>query len=105
MIQNGFTYFDTAYFYLDGCSEGIAKKVLCERYPRESFQLADKMPVSMLKDKEDVERIFYEQLDRTGAGYFDYYLLHALNGNTYEKQAKEFDVFAFVKEQKEKGQN
>ena len=103
MIQNGFTYFDTAYFYLNGRSEGVAKKILCDRYPRESFQLADKMPVSLLKTKEDVAQIFEQQLERTGAGYFDYYLLHALNNNTYEKQTKEFDVFSFVKEKKEKG--
>lgn len=103
VIQNGFTYFDTAYFYLDGRSEGVANKILCQRYPRESFRLADKMPVSILKEKADVERIFSLQLERTGAEYFDFYLLHALNRNTYEKQAKEFDVFAFVAEQKQKG--
>ena len=103
VIQNRFTYFDTAYFYLGGRSEGVAKKILCDRYPRSSFRLADKMPVSMLKEQGDVERIFTEQLERTGAGYFDFYLLHALNDNTYENQTKEFDVFSFVAEQKRKG--
>lgn len=103
MIQNGFTYFDTAYFYLDGRSEGVAKSILCQRYPRASFQLADKMPLSMLQTKEDVARIFGEQLERTGAEYFDYYLLHAMNAKNYDAKAKEFEVFEFIKEQKEKG--
>ncbi len=103
MLQQGYTYFDTAYFYLDGRSESVARQILCERYPRDRFELADKMPVGHLKEASDVERIFAEQLARTGADYFDYYLLHALNNNSYEKQSKKFGVFEFVAAQKEKG--
>lgn len=103
MLQHGFTYFDTAYFYIDGKSERSVPKLLVERYPREYFKLADKMPVSLLKEEGDTERIFKEQLERTGAGYFDYYLLHALNNNTYEKQSKKFLVFEFVADKKAKG--
>jgi len=103
MMQHGFRYFDTAYFYLDGRSEGIAKKILVDRYHRGTFLLADKMPVSLLKEDADVERIFNEQLERTGAKYFDYYLLHALNNNTYEKQSKRHKVFQFISEKKKQG--
>ena len=103
MIQRGYTYFDTAYFYLDGKSERAVKTILTDRYPRGCFCLADKMPVYHLKEAEDAERIFNEQLARTGAGYFDYYLLHALNNNTYEKQSKKFQVFEFIAEKKAMG--
>ncbi len=43
-ISRGFTYFDTAYGYLNGKSEAAAKTALVDRYPRDSFQLATKLP-------------------------------------------------------------
>ena len=101
-IDAGFTYFDTAYVYIDGKSESITKEVLVDRYPRESFQLATKMTIWVTEQKEDVERIFNEQLERTGAGYFDFYLLHALDREKLEK-LENFDVWNFVKQKKEEG--
>lgn len=78
-MEHGFRWFDTAYFYLGGKSEGIVRKAIVERYPRESFCVADKMPLSHLKEKEDIARVFAEQKDRTGLEYFDRYLLHAVS--------------------------
>ncbi len=101
-IANGFTYFDTAYMYHKYQSEIVLKKVLVDRHPRESFLLATKLPCVMLKDTEQMKNIFYEQLEKTGAGYFDYYLLHCLNKSNYEK-AKELNAIEFVKELKQKG--
>ena len=43
-LEAGFTYFDTAYGYLGGKSEEAVKTALVDRYPRESFQLATKLP-------------------------------------------------------------
>lgn len=43
-MAKGFTYFDTAYGYSNGKSEMAAKTALVDRYPRESFQLATKLP-------------------------------------------------------------
>lgn len=82
-IENGFTYFDTAYMYHDHQSESTVKKVLVDRYPRDKFLLATKLPTMNLKEKGDVERIFNEQLEKTGAGYFDYYLMHCLDRELY----------------------
>ncbi len=77
-LENGFTYFDTAYPYHNGKSEGALKAALVDRYPRGRFTVADKMPGWLLKSRADAERIFNEQLERTGAGYFDFYLLHSV---------------------------
>ena len=49
-MEKGFTYFDTAYVYGNGESERAAKEALVDRYPRESFQLATKLPLSMCRD-------------------------------------------------------
>lgn len=100
-MEAGFTYFDTAYVYLG--SEDAARKALVERYPRESFTLATKLNAFMLAPTEKAaKKQFTTSLERTGAGYFDYYLLHALMDNNYTKYEK-FHIWDFVKEQKEKG--
>ena len=101
-IDNGFTYFDTAYPYHQRQSELFVKKALVERYPRNSFTLADKLPVPFMKTKEDAKRIFDEQLEKCGVNYFDYYLLHSLNRNHYQTALK-FGCFDFIKKMKEEG--
>ena len=101
-MKAGFTYFDTAYMYHNGKSEEMLKEALVDRYPRESFLLADKLPTMFLKEPEDVSAKFAEQLERTGAGYFDYYLLHCLDKNNYAT-AERLNCFDFVMQQKAAG--
>lgn len=101
-MDAGMNYFDTAYVYHSGLSEVEAGKALVARYPRESFMLATKLPAWELKTKDDRERIFKEQLERSGAGYFDFYLLHSVeegNINTYEM----LDCFNWALKKKEEG--
>ncbi len=97
----GANYFDTAYFYHQGLSETAVAKVLSQ-YPRESYLLADKMPVRLLKTEADVERIWNEQLEKTQAGYFDVYLLHSLNKDLWER-AKDLRVYEFLKQKQAEG--
>ena len=99
-ISAGFTYFDTAFVY--GDSEEVTKKALVERYPREAYTLATKLNVMVAPSEQEVKGQFYKSLERTGAGYFDYYLLHALMENNYKKY-DEYHIWDFVKEQKAKG--
>lgn len=101
-LDRGFCYFDTAYMYHNYASENIVKEALVKRHPRESFKLATKMPVRMLKQKEDVERIFEEQRQKCGVDYFDYYLLHCLDTENYQV-AKDMDCFAFMIQKKAEG--
>lgn len=102
-IAAGGTYFDTAYVYDNGGSEAAARKALVERYPRESYTLCTKLNAWMqCHDEESAKQQFYTSLERTGAGYFDYYLLHALQRNNYKKY-DEYHIWDFVKEQKKKG--
>jgi len=79
-MEAGFTYFDTAYPYHDGVSEVALRKAVVERYPRDSFQIADKLPLFLITKEEQLEPIFSEQLERCGVEYFDYYLLHNASG-------------------------
>ena len=100
-MDAGFTYFDTAYVY-DG-SEEAAKAALVERYPRESFTLATKLNAGIPGlDEAAAKQQFTTSLERTGAGYFDYYLLHAMQRGGY-KRYEDFHLWDFVREQKAKG--
>lgn len=99
-MEAGFTYFDTAFVYPG--SEKAAGKALVERYPRDSYTLATKLNTLIAASEKAAQKQFYTSLERTGAGYFDYYLLHALMSNNYKKYDK-FHIWDFVKEQKSKG--
>ncbi len=101
-MEKGFTYFDTAYIYHGQESECLLKKVLVERYPRESFKIATKLPSMLLKTKENVSDFFNEQLKKTGAGFFDYYLIHCLDEELYEV-AKKVEAFEFLSQKKKEG--
>lgn len=99
-IEHGINYFDTAYMYHAGKSEKFIGTAL-KKYPRESYYLVDKLPIWMCKKPADMEKIFNNQLERTGADYFDNYLLHSLDKANFEKCEK-FGAYDFVLE-KQKG--
>lgn len=101
-IEKGFTYFDTAWMYHDFASEGAAKAALVDRYPRQSFTLATKLHSGFFNSFEDRDKVFNTQLEKTGAGYFDYYLIHGVEASSYEKY-EQFDCFNWVLEKKAQG--
>ena len=102
-IQAGCTYFDTAWIYGGGTSECAAKAALVERYPRESFQLATKLFMKEgMTTVEEAEKMLATSLERTGAGYFDFYLLHSLNRDRV-RYYDEHDMWSFIKRKKEEG--
>lgn len=100
-IANGFTYFDTAWAY-EG-SEEATRKALVERYPRQSYQLATKNAAWLnCKTKQDATDQLNTSLQRTGAGYFDFYLLHNL-GENRTHFFDEFELWDWVQEKKQEG--
>ncbi len=101
-LERGFTYFDTAWMYCKGKSEIATKEALVDRYPRDRFTLATKLHVGYVNCLEDRDRIFNEQLRKTGAGYFDYYLIHAVSRELYSKYEK-YDCFGWLAEKKKAG--
>ncbi len=100
-IEQGFTYFDTAWAYAG--SEDAIRQALVERYPRDKFQLATKNAAWInCKTKEDAISQFNTSLKQTGAGYFDFYLLHNL-GEQRTKFFDDFNMWEFVQEKKKEG--
>lgn len=99
-MENGFTYFDTAFVYPG--SEAATKKALVDRYPRESYTIATKLYAAMVPSEKVAKSELDTSLKRTGAEYIDYYLLHSLMENNYQKYEK-YGLWDFVKEEKAKG--
>lgn len=102
-MEQGCNYFDTAYIYHSGLSEDAVKKAVVERYKRESFYVADKLPVWLVKEKDDYEKLFNDQLQRLGVDYFDFYLLHALDKDKYENNVNNYNGFEFCLQKKAEG--
>ncbi|MDL2321342.1 aldo/keto reductase [Desulfosarcina sp. OttesenSCG-928-B08] len=97
----GFTYFDTAWAYPG--SEDAIRKALVERYPREAFQLATKNAAWIqCTSRDDARKQFETSLAQSGAGYFDFYLLHNL-GAGRTRVFDDFNMWAFVQEKKQQG--
>lgn len=101
-IERGFTYFDTAWMYCGFASENAAKEALVKRYPRDQYTLATKLHAGFIQTKEDRDRIFNEQLNKTGVEYFDYYLLHDINTHSIEVY-NQLDCFNWILEKKKQG--
>lgn len=86
-IASGVNYIDTAYPYHGGDSEPFVGKVL-QKYDRGSYYLATKMPAWLVKNLDDVDRIFNEQLERLRTDYIDFYLLHAMSKDRWDEMVK-----------------
>ena len=100
-MEAGGTYFDTARAY--GSSEAVIKQALVDRYPRESYQLATKNAAWLgAKSEQDAKAMFQTSLDTTGAGYFDFYLIHNVGSNRTAAFDK-WNMWDFVKDLKAQG--
>lgn len=100
-LQSGVNYIDTAYPYHNGDSEPFVGRVL-DKYDRQSYYLATKLPTWLIHSREDAERIFTEQLTRLHKDYVDFYLLHALDREGWHK-LRDLGIVEFCEELKAKG--
>lgn len=100
-MKNGVNYYDTAYFYHNEESEDFYGEAL-EKHDRDKFYLATKLPVWILKDREDTRTIVEEQLRRLRTDHIDFYLLHALNKGRWDAVV-EHDILGVLEELKAEG--
>lgn len=82
--QRGVNYFDTAYPYHEKNSEIVVGKWL-QTKKRDSLYLATKSPVWLINSIEEFDQMLDEQLSKLQTNYIDYYLLHALSKDRWEK--------------------
>ncbi len=101
-LEKGFNYFDTAHGYLGGKSELAIGECLASRYPRDKFILTNKLSGNYFKTREDIRPLFQQQLDACQVKYFDFYLMHALNAQSFARY-KEVGAFETALELKAEG--
>ena len=82
-INAGVTYFDTAYPYHSGQSEKVLGRVM-KNWDRKQYLLATKLPLWLIKSRDDVERVFAEQLERLQTDYVDFYLFHGIGKDRWQ---------------------
>ena len=97
----GVNYFDTAYFYHNRTSEAFVGRAL-KAYPRESFYLATKLPLSLIHSFEEAKEIFEGQFKTMQVEYFDFYLLHCITKKNW-KTVQDNGLIDFLVEQQKLG--
>lgn len=100
-LANEVNYIDTAYFYHDGESESFVGKAL-EKYDRSSYFLATKLPVWILKDRQETKKVVEEQLRRLRTDYIDFYLLHTLDRKKWDI-VLDNDILSILEELRQEG--
>ncbi len=100
-FDNGVNYYDTAYPYHNGESEGFLGRSFIKNHRADIF-IATKSPVWMIKTEADFDRIFAEQLERLGVDYVDFYLFHALDAEGWQTM-KRLDLISRAKALKAEG--
>ncbi|MCL2003747.1 MAG: aldo/keto reductase [Oscillospiraceae bacterium] len=88
LMGAGVTYYDTAFFYHGGESEHFARRALIERYARDSFTIATKMPLGEAEKSGDTQGFFDAQQKKLGSDYIDFYLMHGINGGSIDHMAR-----------------
>ena len=101
-MKSGFNYFDTAFVYHEGVGESTFKKTVVDRYPRDSFKIATKLPLFVITEESQLEPIFAQQLENCGVDYIDYFMLHNVSGFT-ENAWKNADLYSFIENKKQEG--
>lgn len=100
-IDNGVNYIDTAYPYHKGTSEALTGRALKDGYRSKAF-LATKLPVWLVESVNDTEKYLDEQLKRLDTDYIDFYLVHSLSSDSWEK-TKKHDVLPALEKARSQG--
>jgi len=100
-IDQGVNYLDTAWPYHAGESEPFVGRVLSGGY-RDRVKLATKLPSWMIKTRADMDRYLTAQLAKLKTDHIDYYLLHSLDGKTWEN-LRRLGVLEFLEQAKKDG--
>ena len=96
-VDHGVNYIDTAYTYHDGLSEIAIGKALSGKYKNKA-KIATKMPVFYVKSKEDLDKIFNEQLRRLNREFIDFYMFHSLTKAAYGKKVLDFNMLKWAEQ-------
>jgi uncharacterized protein len=91
-IRNGVNYFDTAYMYHSEVpfQAGMSEVFLGQALKRErgNIHLATKLPSWLVESRADMDRFLDQQLERLQTDHIDFYLVHGLSGEMWQKMSR-----------------
>lgn len=99
--ENGVNYFDTAYIYPG--SEAALGEIFEKNNIRDQVYIATKLPHYLIKNKDDLDTKFNEELKRLRTGYVDYYLMHMLTDVDTWKRLVELGIIEWLEDKKKHG--
>jgi predicted aldo/keto reductase-like oxidoreductase len=100
-IDQGVNYLDTAWPYHAGESETVMGRALADGY-RDKVRIATKLPAWMITNRADMDTYLNAQLEKIQTDRIDYYLLHALAGDPWDK-LEALNVIDFLEKAKADG--
>ncbi len=100
-IENGVNYFDTAYIYTG--SEAALGEILARNNVRDKVNIATKLPHYLLKSRETMDKLFFEELKRLQTDHVEYYLMHMLTDINAWERLKALGIEAWIAEKKASG--
>ena len=101
-IERGVNYFDTAYPYHLGSSESFLGEHILSSHYRKKINIATKLPCWLIKEKDEMEKIFNRQREKLKVDVIDYYLLHAIDGRSFRHMIS-LGVIEFMEKLKKEG--
>ena len=102
-IDGGVTYLDTAYVYLDRTSEIVVGKALRDGY-RDRVTIATKMPMEYVHNREEMQALLDEELNKLQTDHIDFYLMHGINREKWE-YFKSIGADVFFEDMKREGKS
>ena len=100
-IEGGVNYFDTAYIYPG--SEAALGEILERNQVRDRVFIATKLPHYLIKSKENMEKLFQEELRRLRTDHVDYYLMHMLTDTDTWARLLNLGIADWLQEKKASG--
>ena len=100
--NNGVNYFDTAYIYPG--SEAAIGEIFEKHNIRKNINIATKLPHYLIKNREDLDKLFNEELKRLRTDYIDYYLMHMLADVDTWARLVDMGIIQWIEEKKAKGE-
>ncbi len=100
-IDRGINYLDTAFPYHYGQSEPFIGEII-DSQRREKVKLATKLPPVSVRSRKDMDKILNAQLQRMKTDRIDYYMLHGIERESWNK-FRQLDVLEFLDKAKSDG--
>ncbi len=101
-IEGGVNYFDTAYIYPG--SESAIGEIFEKNGVRDKVHIATKLPHYLIRSRQQLDKLFDEELRRLRTDYVDYYLMHMLSDVDTWQRLCDLGIREWIEGKKASGQ-